>query len=61
MSDIVNTTKKVTYKCSNCGKEETFDFPSHFVPEVVKLCPECHFLTFHQVKYDYFRDGPKKS
>jgi DNA-directed RNA polymerase subunit RPC12/RpoP len=56
-----NNVKIIKYKCSNCGREETREYPKQSKPEITILCPECHFLTFTQVKYDYFQNGPKSS
>jgi predicted RNA-binding Zn-ribbon protein involved in translation (DUF1610 family) len=58
MSDIL-TPKIVKYKCTKCGAEETRKYPHHTIPEITYICPECNFLTMKQVKYDYFKDGPK--
>jgi predicted RNA-binding Zn-ribbon protein involved in translation (DUF1610 family) len=56
---IDNQVKIVKFKCSNCGYEESREYPKKSVPPTQMLCPQCHFLQFNQIKYDFFRDGPK--
>jgi len=50
----MSETKKIKYKCKNCGYERTEEFPAKAIAPVIQKCPECNKMQLEQTIPSFF-------
>ena len=53
-------TKRIKYKCRNCGYEQTEEFAFQALAPITQKCPECNKMQLDQVIPTYFEQMKDK-